>query len=497
MGANVLKPLGTPTNPAKDRSLTKRIVVTLIIVGLATGLRYSLNPLFGASSLWLFFYPAVLFSAWYGRLSCGLLSTTLCMVLASTLWAQPVSDFAEWVSVVSFGVMGALISFLIENSHKAVRAERVERKEREREREFFESALSSSRDAFMVVDKNWHYIYVNDVAANMGRQPREKVLGSVLWDLHPYLKESEFYLQFLKCREQKVGVQFDYYYAPFDLWTEIRAYPIGENIAAYVLDISARKKTETELAEAKKKLIEHAASLERIVAERTTTLQETIAELESFSYTISHDLRAPLRALESFSQFVLDDYGDKLDPQGLEYLNRIRDSARRMDALISDVLIYSKLSRAELKFEPLDLDDLTRSIVLEYSSLNLSLENIEIKSPLGHVCGNKTMLTQTISNLLNNAVKFVKPGEQPSVKVWSEIHEQRVRLFVQDKGIGIPAENQKKIFEIFQCAHEGSYEGTGIGLAIVKRSVERMEGTFGFFSKENEGSTFWVELPQA
>jgi signal transduction histidine kinase len=278
------------------------------------------------------------------------------------------------------------------------------------------------------------------------------------------------------------------------MWIEVRAYPLGERTAFYALDISARKKIETDLAEAQKKLTEHAANLERAVAERTASLEETVAELERFSYTISHDLRAPLRTLESFSQFVMEDYADKLDQPGHDYLRRIRDAARRMDALISDVLLYSRISRGELRFEAVDLDILTRNIVSQYSSLNLA--NISVQSPLGTVHGNETMLTQTLSNLLQNAVKFVKPGEKPSIKVWSEPQEQHLRIFVQDKGIGIPPEGHAKIFNIFQRAHAGSYEGTGVGLAIVQRAVERMHGTIGF-SSNGDGTTFWVELPKA
>jgi signal transduction histidine kinase len=271
---------------------------------------------------------------------------------------------------------------------------------------------------------------------------------------------------------------------------------MGENTALYVTDIRERKKNEADLKAAQSALAEHTAHLETVVAERTHKLQETVAELERFSYTLSHDLRAPLRALESFSYFVSQDYGDKLDAQGHDYLERIRTAARRMDALINDVLVYSRTSRAEIELEPVDLDRLARDIVSQYSSLNILAASIEIRSPLGRVLGNETLLTQVLSNLLHNAVKFVRPGDKPVIQVWTEPLPRRVRLYVRDRGVGIPAESQGKIFDIFQRAHAGAYEGTGIGLAIVKRAVERMNGRVGFASNEDEGSTFWVELPQ-
>ncbi|MGN6554447.1 MAG: sensor histidine kinase [Verrucomicrobiota bacterium] len=401
MPLNLLKPLDTLTSQVHERSQLHRVAVTVSIVAVAAAARYALTPFFGDRSLWIFFYPAVLLAAWYGRLTCGLLATALSIIVANTLWVQPAlrGEMAQtrplhlsiWISLASFVAMGILISVLTETSHRAARSERRERKERERERHFFESALASSTDALVVLDHQWRIVYVNAVAVKIGRKPRDQILGKIVWECCPYLRESQFYAHIIRCREQNIPVQFDYYYATFELWTEVRAFPMGEYTAFYLLDISARKRIENDLAEAQKKLSEHAARLERTVAERTAALQETVAELERFSYTISHDLRAPLRTLESFSQFIMEDYGDKLDAHGQDLLHRIRDAARRMDALINDVLVYSRTSRAELQIEPLDLDHLTRSIVSQYSSLNFSAANIEIKSPLGRVLGNETM----------------------------------------------------------------------------------------------------------
>lgn len=317
------------------------------------------------------------------------------------------------------------------------------------------------------------------------------------WELLPQLAGTEFETQLRLSRRESKPVQFEIFLPNSELWLEVRAQPMNESTAIYVTDISGRKRTEGDLARAQAQLAEHAATLERTIAERTAKLQDTIAELERFSYTISHDLRAPLRAMESFSAFVAEDYADKLDERGMDYLNRIREAARRMDRLISDVLVYTKTSRAELKPEPVDLDQLTRDIVSQYSTLKNSAPHIEIKSPLGRVLGNPTMLTQTLSNLLQNAAKFVKAGDVPDIRVWSERRGQRVRLFVQDHGIGIAKAAQSKVFDMFQRAHEGTYEGTGIGLAIVKRAVERMNGEVGFQSTAGAGSTFWIELPQA
>lgn len=239
-----------------------------------------------------------------------------------------------------------------------------------------------------------------------------------------------------------------------------------------------------------------AARLEQTVAARTTDLRETVSELEAFSYSVTHDMRGPLRSIASYAQFLTTDYADKLDDVGKHFLQRVRDGASRMDRLIQDVLNYSRLSRGALGLEIVNSDKLVRDIVTEYPNIQIHEHNISVDGTLPHVLANPAALTQCLSNLLNNAVKFVRPGDNPQVRVYSEMKDDYVRLLVEDQGIGIAKHYQTQIFGPFSRLHDDkTYEGTGIGLAIVKRAVHRMNGRVGVESEAGKGSTFWIELP--
>ncbi len=235
--------------------------------------------------------------------------------------------------------------------------------------------------------------------------------------------------------------------------------------------------------------------LEVTVAERTAELRETIGELAAFSYSVSHDMRAPLRALRGFSDIVVEENASQLNARGLTYLKRISTAAERMDNLIEDVLSYQRVLRAEVNLEPVDLDQLVRQIVASYPQLQTNEANIHIKETLPSVIGNEASLSQCVSNLLSNAVKFVAPGVRPMVEVWAQDLGADIRLSIRDNGIGISPQNHQRIFGIFErVVDRETYEGTGIGLAIVRKAVERMNGRFGLVSALGQGSTFWIEL---
>jgi signal transduction histidine kinase len=237
------------------------------------------------------------------------------------------------------------------------------------------------------------------------------------------------------------------------------------------------------------------ATLEVQVAERTAKLAATVNELESFSYSISHDMRGPLRAIVGYAEIL----SERIPPTDLEsrgYLNRMMRASTRMDALIMDILNYSRVAKSDMQIEAVDLDALITDVAAEYPQF--AGADITIQHPLGVVYGHKAALGQVLSNLLGNAIKFVAPGNAPHIRIWADLHGDRRRVFVQDNGIGIKAEDLTRLFRIFERVGDQSlYPGTGVGLSIVRKALEKMNGTVHVESVAGQGSTFSFELKAA
>ena len=262
-------------------------------------------------------------------------------------------------------------------------------------------------------------------------------------------------------------------------------------------DITHRKQVEEALRRAQEELLNQNDKLEQTVQQRTAKLRETIHELESYSYSISHDMRAPLRAMQAYAQVLVDELGPRLDERSRRYLDRITAASNRLDALITDVLSYSRLARGELALKPVNLDKLVEEMTHHYPALQDA--QIQIAADLGTVIAVEALLAQAIANLLTNATKFVGPGVRPRIRIWSEDSApSSVKLLVRDNGIGIAPENHHRIFTIFARIHsDKEYEGSGIGLSIVKKAIERMNGQVGLTSELGQGSTFWLQLSKA
>jgi PAS domain S-box-containing protein len=238
--------------------------------------------------------------------------------------------------------------------------------------------------------------------------------------------------------------------------------------------------------------------LEKTVADRTLTLQQAVSDLQAFSYSVSHDLRSPLRAMQGFAEAVLEDYGDKLDERGRDYLGRIKAAGARLDRLIIDLLSYTRITRDEAPMEASDLDKIVRDVIAADSHLQSPAAEIRVEGPLPKVLGRESALNQVLTNLLGNAVKFVHEDKTPNIRIWSEERAPSVRLWIEDKGLGIAKEEQEKIFNMFtQLNDSAKFGGTGVGLAIVKKAMEIMHGTVGVESTDDSGSRFWLELPKA
>lgn len=260
-------------------------------------------------------------------------------------------------------------------------------------------------------------------------------------------------------------------------------------------DVTEARLAQQKLEQANKK---YARDLEKKVEERTASLQAALTELETFSYSVSHDLRAPLRAMEQYARVLMEDYGDKLDDNARRYLQRIIASGGKLDALIRDLLSYSRVIRSQVELRPMELEPLISDVLTENPLLQPPRTEVRMESPLAPVLGNEVFLSQCLANLLGNTAKFVPAGVDPRIRIRTEKRGHIVRVWIEDNGIGIAPEFHARVFSMFERLNAGTtYEGTGIGLAIVRKAMERMGGAVGVESEVGKGSRFWFELPEA
>ena len=239
------------------------------------------------------------------------------------------------------------------------------------------------------------------------------------------------------------------------------------------------------------------ADLERRVEERTVELADAIKQLEAFSYSVSHDLKAPLRAISGYSKILLEDYGPQLELEARAHLNSIVRGAERMGQLIQDLLAFSRLGRNKMSSSSIDMDDLARSV---FDNLKSDAPERKVECSLQRLPptrGDRAMIRQVLVNLLSNAIKFTKPAANASIEVGCLGHEADLNIYyVKDNGAGFDMRYSDKLFGVFQRLHSvREFEGTGVGLAIVQRIVQRHGGRVWAEGRVNEGATFHFTLP--
>lgn len=285
------------------------------------------------------------------------------------------------------------------------------------------------------------------------------------------------------------------------------------------LEISERQQAEEALHRAQAQLLDRAGQLEGLVVARTAELTATNQQLETFVYSIAHDLRAPLRIMQGYSTLLVTEAAHALSETGHDYAGRINKSAHFMDALLSDLLAFSRISQQRVELTPVPLEPAVKSVL---SRLQTDIQErqarMESAGPWPVVLAHEPTLTQALFNLVSNALKFSVPGVTPVVKLWVEDKTPKagsressngtpvpasgpstpgprvVRIWVEDNGPGIAPDYHGEIFRLFTRLDGEKHAGTGIGLAIVQKGVERMGGRVGVESLPGHGSRFWIEL---
>jgi PAS domain S-box-containing protein len=440
----------------------------------------------------------------YQGYSLGAVDYILTPIVPEVLRAK-VGVFVElWRKTEHIKQQGERLREIEEAEHRRRLAEAEYRLETETKRNrFFTLAL----DMLGIGDFDGHLLQVNHAWENVLGYAEGELKGATPEQLvHP----DDFPMIIERVKLLKSGIPVEY----FELrckhkdgsyrWIGWTAAPFPAEKLIYIFgrNVTARR-------EAEEKVKHLNVELEK----RVDALTEVNRELETFNYSISHDLRAPLRSMSGFAQALMDGEAQKLGPQGADYVRRIANSARRMDTLLQDLLEYSRVARVSMSPATVDLDTvMTEILTLREREIQDKLAQIEVKSPLGTVRAHLPTVQQILANLVDNGMKFVAPGKQPHIRIWTEelactdlfaksttngfADTTALRIWIEDNGIGIEKEFHEKIFGLFERLHPShAFPGTGLGLAIVRKGVERMGGRVGLESQPEQGSRFWVDLP--
>jgi PAS domain S-box-containing protein len=481
-------------------------------------------------------------AALLGGFYSGLFATIMSCFTTLFLWPlfvnKPyINDFGDWLSLSVFVFTSMMISFLCENLLKEkekvkemnVRLELSNQKlkqeveiridaedeiiklnreledrvlERTEELEHINSILSKSEEKFrqtldnmivgcQILDYEWKYTYINDSADIHNRVSKDRLLGNRYMDMWPGIETTMVFGIIKDCMEKRCLHHFENEFIYPDGskgWFDLSIQPVPEGVIILSYDITERKLAEENIFRLNREL-------EQKVADRTMQLQDAVKDLESFSYSVSHDLRAPLRHIMGFIDILCKKTAKNLDEEGKRYLSIILNSAKNMGLLIDELLSFSRIGRAAVKKTQVDFSPLIAGIIEDFRE-ERDKRNVNIKiNDMPVVFADPNLLRLVWVNLISNSIKYTGQKENAEIEIGFESDEGG-RFYIKDNGAGFDMDYYDKLFGVFQRLHgSGEFEGTGIGLANVKKIIDKHEGKIWAEGKVGEGAVFYFTLP--
>jgi PAS domain S-box-containing protein len=401
-----------------------------------------------------------------------------------------ITGWSELYTFPIFDTQKGEITGIIEYGRDVTARKQAEEALRESEEKFSKSFHASPDAMGIVTEKDGKFIDVNESYIRMTGYSKEELIGTTT-DIHNWVRPED-HTRMQKMLQEKGRIyneEFDYRTKSGEIRTRLLSLePITINGEPCRIGVSTDI---TEYKRMERKLKEALADLES----SSDKLKATNKELESFSYSVSHDLRSPLRSIDGFSQALLEDYAATLDEKGQDYLNRMRNASQKMGELIDGLLKLSRLTRSEMRYEKVDLTSLANEIALRLQETH---DKRNVKFVIGNdltATGDPQMLRVLLENLLGNALKFTKNTKQALIEFGSATEGEGKTYFIKDNGVGFDMAFKDKLFGAFQRLHDAAeFPGTGIGLATVQRIINRHGGSIRAEGEAGKGAAFYFTL---